>query len=428
VSDQLVVIVGAAVAGRITRTAGRLDLVYDEAYRRDPSATALSVSLPLESARHDDAALAPWLAGLLPDNNDVLRRWSRMFQVSAAPFSLLSTPIGEECAGAARFLRPDRVDAALTGQGAVRWISDSDVAQRLRDLRADTTAWLGTEFAGRFSLAGAQAKTALLWDEPNQRWGVPDGAAATSHILKPAIAGLDDHDLNEHLCLRTAALVGLICAPTQLLRFADQSAVVSARYDRVDTGGEWLTRVHQEDMCQALGMRPEDKYQNEGGPGSRDVVALLRRVLPADRVDIDVWRLFDAATFNWIIAGTDAHAKNYSLLLSGRQVRLAPLYDIASALPYPKVHIRKLRLAMKFAGSYLLDSYPPSIWPKIAAEFSLPVGLVRDRARALLDATPDALADVARAADVRQLASTLPTRLTDAVAGRVASIRRSLHG
>lgn len=424
-SDQLIVIVGAAVAGRIARTAGRLDLVYDDAYRRDPSATALSVSLPLESARHDDAAVAPWLAGLLPDNNDVLRRWSRIFQVSTAPFSLLSTPIGEECAGAARFIKPDRVDAALAGQGAVTWMADSDVARRLRELRADATAWLGTEFAGRFSLAGAQAKTALLWDELNQRWGVPDGAAATSHILKPAIAGLQDHDLNEHLCLRTAAQVGLVCATTQLLRFADQSAVVSARYDRVDSGSEWLTRVHQEDMCQALGMTPEDKYQNEGGPGIRDIVALLHRALPADRVDIDVWRFFDAVMFNWVVAGTDAHAKNYSLLLSGRQVRLAPLYDIASALPYPKVHIRKLRLAMKFAGSYTLYDYTPSIWPKVAADFSLPVEQVRDRVRAVVDAIPDALADIAHGSDVARLASTLPARLTDAVAGRVANIRRS---
>ena len=47
-----------------------------------------------------------------------------------------------------------------------------------------------------------------------------------------------------------------------------------------------------------------------------------------------VRRFADALAWNWIIGGTDAHAKNYSLLLSGSDVRLAPLYDIASALPY----------------------------------------------------------------------------------------------
>jgi len=52
--------------------------------------------------------------------------------------------------------------------------------------------------------------------------------------------------------------------------------------------------------------------------------------------------LIDALAWNWLIAGTDAHAKNYSLLLAGNDVRLAPLYDVASALPYG-MHERTLR-------------------------------------------------------------------------------------
>jgi hypothetical protein len=34
-------------------------------------------------------------------------------------------------------------------------------------------------------------------------------------------------------------------------------------------------------------------------------------------------RFADALIWNWVIGGTDAHAKNYSLLLAGDQVRLA---------------------------------------------------------------------------------------------------------
>jgi hypothetical protein len=64
-----------------------------------------------------------------------------------------------------------------------------------------------------------------------------------------------------------------------------------------------------------------------------------------------VWRFVDALIWNWLIGGTDAHAKNYSLLMAGDQVRLAPLYDIASALPYG-MHERKLRFAMKLGGDY----------------------------------------------------------------------------
>lgn len=68
--------------------------------------------------------------------------------------------------------------------------------------------------------------------------------------------------------------------------------------------------------------------------------------MPPRLADRAVCRFADASIWNWLIAGTDAHAKNYSPLLAGNQVRLVPLYDVASALPYG-AHENKLRLAMK---------------------------------------------------------------------------------
>ena len=73
--------------------------------------------------------------------------------------------------------------------------------------------------------------------------------------------------------------------------------------------------------------------------------------MPPDVAEDAVRRFADALIWNWLIGGTDAHAKNYSLLLAGNQIRLAPLYDIASALPYG-THERKLRFAMKLGGDY----------------------------------------------------------------------------
>ena len=77
-------------------------------------------------------------------------------------FSLLATPVGEDCAGAVRFSLPDEVDRALGRRGDVVWLTEAQVGQRLRELKEDSTAWLGRSFSGQFSLAGAQAKTALL--------------------------------------------------------------------------------------------------------------------------------------------------------------------------------------------------------------------------------------------------------------------------
>jgi serine/threonine-protein kinase HipA len=130
--------------------------------------------------------VAPWIAGLLPDNEQVIARWSRDLHVAPSPFALLGTSIGEDCAGAVQIVPPSRLEAILGREGEVRWLTDADVAARLQTLRADGTAWLGAGSTGRFSLAGAQAKTALLHEDG--RWGVPSGARATSHILKPAVS------------------------------------------------------------------------------------------------------------------------------------------------------------------------------------------------------------------------------------------------
>lgn len=162
-TDTLAVLLDDAVAGTITRlNQGRLRFEYDDEYRLRPAATPLSVSIPASIRSHPDGDISPWLWGLLPDNDRVLARWARDFQVPAKPFSLLSTPIGHDCAGAVRFAPVDEALQVLAQPGTVTWLTEEEVAQRLRELRQDTTAWLGCEFTGQFSLAGAQAKTALL--------------------------------------------------------------------------------------------------------------------------------------------------------------------------------------------------------------------------------------------------------------------------
>ena len=196
------------------------------------------------------------------------------------------------------------------------------------------------------------AKTALHLDVATCRWGDPWGAVPTTHILRPAVTGVDDHDLNEHLCLQAARELGLRAAPSWLASFGEERAIVIERYDRTGLPGA-VVRVHQEDLCQALGVPPSSKYENEGGPGAEQIARLLRReVRPRRAVDDAVGLFADALAFNWIIAGTDAHAKNYSVLLAGGAVRLAPLYDIASALPYDDMYVPKLRLAMRVGGEY----------------------------------------------------------------------------
>jgi serine/threonine-protein kinase HipA len=415
VPDYLNVILEGVVAGLLTRErGGRLRFEYSDEYRNRRGATPLSVSMPIQVETHGDRTVQSWLWGLLPENRAVVDRWTRQFHASSAtPFSLLATQVGHDCAGAVQFARPDETAALLRRPGRVTWLDEAGVSRRLRDLKEDATAWLGRTFTGQFSLAGAQSKTALLYE--GGRWGEPSGARPTTHILKPAVTGFDDHDLNEHLCMEAARRVGLNAALTRIVRFGSESAVVVERYDRIRVRGR-LRRVHQEDGCQALGFTPARKYETAGGPGAVEFIGLFRRTMPPRAAEDAIRRFTDALIWNWLIVGTDAHAKNYALLLAGADVRMAPLYDVASALPY-RMPIRRLTLAMRVGNNFRVVSYE-NPWPLFARRVDIDAADVLDRVFELASAAPDAFHDAAHEREVVQLRSPLSRRLVDAVAKR----------
>lgn len=423
VSDRLIVFLEDRVAGVLSRlSGGRLRFDYADDYRESADATPLSLSMPVQIHSHAHQVVDPWLWNLLPDNDNVLQRWGREYHTSASSsFALLATPIGKDCAGAVRFVPEDDADRALSRGGDVIWLTDDEVGARLGDLRDDSTAWHGRTFTGQFSLAGAQAKTALL--NRDGRWGVPTGALATTHILKPAVVGLDEHDLNEHLCLEAARHAGLVVARSKITRFGDEMAIVLERYDR-RRNADGVVRIHQEDLCQALGVHPSRKYQNQGGPTPAAIVSLFRAAMPAEAAEDAIWRFVDALIWNWLIAGTDAHAKNYSLLLAGTEVRLAPLYDIASILPYG-FHERALNFAMKIGGDYRVFPHR-NTWLRAAVELKVNPHRVQERARELADRVAPAFADATSSPEVRELGRTMPARLVDLVAGRAVRCRSLL--
>jgi serine/threonine-protein kinase HipA len=424
--DVLAVLLGGRRLGTITSTQGRLQLVYDETYVSESGTTPLSLSMPLAGRSYDDSVVRSFLWGLLPDNELVIDRWARSYHVSASnPFALMRH-VGADCAGAAQFAPLANVDALLARQGQVEWIDEQEIALRLLRLRRDPAAWHLSR-TGQFSLAGAQAKTAMFFDHVNQRWGDPSGATPTTHIIKPAIAGLDDHDLNEHICLQAARRLELSTASSSIEQFADERAIVVERYDRVLTPDGTIGRVHQEDMCQALGLPPTAKYQNEGGPTPERITSLLRTYADSG-TQSGPDRFLDALAFNWIIAGTDAHAKNYSLLLAGDQVRIAPLYDVASALPYDDMYMAKLKLAMRIGGQYVIGKIERRHWMRFATVAGFDPEEAIRRIDDLAARTPDAFADAIKSASVRDLESPLPQRLLDAVSTRAVECQRVIAG
>lgn len=383
---------GTAVSGR----AGRAAFSYFDEYLTDALSTPLSVSVPLEAGQHE---VGSWLEGLLPDNLEVRREWRRRFGIKGdSAMAILASPVGHDCAGAVQFCSADEVGGLMGRGGSVDWLTEERLVALIKSLRDQRTTWHGpgTSNFGRFSLSGAQAKTAVVFSEG--RYGIPTGAEPSTHIIKPTMndPDLPDQALNEHVCLQTASNMGLPAVQTQIVDFGHIQGIVIRRFDRFVDADDQTARIHQEDMCQAVGVHPDYKYQGDGGPSPQRIAELIRK--HSAQPNGDASRFLDALIYNWIIVGTDAHAKNYSFLLRGGTVRFAPLYDIASVLPYEQdwFSVNKMKLAMKIGRKYTVaksDRY--SAWYETAESMGFDgeeaVARAEDMARRLPAALDKAL-------------------------------------
>jgi serine/threonine-protein kinase HipA len=455
---ELIVLLNEREAGRLRSEGGKTSFTYAESWRISNDTFPLSLSMPLTAKEHSYHSAEPYIWGLLPDNDQVLKSWAQRFQVSPRNAFELLSHVGEDCAGAVQFVRPENLETVLhQEQPEPEWLTEQQVAERLRIVRSDASAGRLAGDRGQFSLAGAQPKTALFFDE--NRWGVTSGRTPTTHILKPTTAEFAGHAENEHLCIRLAAALGLTTTQVHARYFEDVATIVVERYDRVilnraaeirDAHSQDLfaqaearrakqdpdaekeakaieeearqdlalaealleqaqnsiaARLHQEDFCQSLSIHPAIKYQNQGGPSVKQVVEVIRSNVSSHRsvqedpkfsftANDDVQTFVGALIFNWLIGGTDAHAKNYSVLIGpGGMVRLAPLYDVASILPYPSIDPRKAKMAMKIGERYELMEISFSDWRKLAASIRVDADALIERIRGMARELPDRLSD-----------------------------------
>jgi len=267
----------------------------------------------------------PFLWGTPARQRQCARSMGRRFHVSPRDASRCLPMSERDCAGAVQLSSPSNLNTILGRKPPqIDWLDDAAIAARLRTLRADHR--LGACRAiPAVSLAGAQPKTALLFE--NGCWGVPSGRVPTTHILKPPTGDLDGHVENEHFCWNWQECSDFPSRIPESYTFRTRSPLSSS----ATTASVQVrpSRVHQEDMCQALAIPPTRKYQNEGGPGIREIVELL--TTNSTNAPEDVATFLDSIAFNWLIAGTDAHAKNYALLIGAEgRVRL-PRYTMSPA-------------------------------------------------------------------------------------------------
>ena len=351
---------------------GSMRFTYAPEWLVQTGAIPLSHSLPLREEGFGRNESRGFFAGILPEQRqrEVI---AKNLGVSAGNDFALLDRIGGECAGAVTFLR--RGQEPLEQKEEYRTLSAGELAEILRAL--PRRPLMAGDEGVRLSLAGAQEKLAI--HRSPQGISIPLGGAPSTHILKPAIERFEGLVHNEAFCMRLARVIGLTVAPVEVGNIEGIDYLLVERYDRHwksdgEPMGQKLTRIHQEDFCQALGIVPERKYQNEGGPSLKESFALLRECSSSPVLDLNA--LLDAVIFNALIGNHDAHGKNFSLIYSGGKTRMAPLYDLLCTTFYPEL---STKMAMKVGGEYDSRKLTGANWERMAEESGLNKLMVKRR-------------------------------------------------
>jgi serine/threonine-protein kinase HipA len=329
---------------------GAVSFRYDESWLSRRSAIPVSLSLPFREDAYRGAPVSAVFENLLPDSEALRRRVAEQVGAEGSDAYSLLAAIGRDCVGALQFIAGDDdvVDSTPMIEGEP--VDAGAVEKLLRNL-AQAPLGLSRDKDFRISIAGAQEKTALLWD--GKRWRKPLGTTPTTHILKPQIGELPNGiDLsnsveNEFYCLKLLGAFGLPVNSATIETFGKTKALVIERFDRRWTRDGRLLRLPQEDCCQALSVPPSRKYQSDGGPGLVDIIDLLKG---SDTPDEDRKTVFKAQILFWLIGATDGHAKNFSIFLGpGGSYSLTPLYDALTAQPSldaRQIERKQMKLAM----------------------------------------------------------------------------------
>ena len=371
------------LVGALDRASG--GFAYAPSYLCEPLARPISRSLPLGARVFSKAEAMPYFEGLVPEGN-ARRLMAAELHVREDDYLAMLERCGRECMG--DVLIADKLEDVPGG-----WvpIASSELARAL----ARPAAMVDLNRASRLSLAGTQSKVGLAHRPGtllDQGWLRPVGRAASTHILKTSAR--DDISYFEYLCMGAAAECGVRAAATELLGFGTP-VLCSERFDRIalEADGEFaVSRLHQEDFTQALGLTSGSKYAElEGGS-----YAAIARLLAGEAEDpaSDLVALVRLACFNYLVGNCDNHLKNLALVYreDWMAFSLAPAYDVVCTTWFPDL---SREMGMAIGGVRDIDAVGPMDVLGLATDMRVGKRLVRRVAHELAERIDDAVYEVA---------------------------------
>ena len=372
------------------------DGLWKFAYASAWTAYALSPHLPIAAREFQDSANSrpvEWFfENLLPEGRlrDLIAFRER---IDARDTWALLVRHGQDTAGALS-LTADGLDNAR-GEILVS-LSPEELQEKIEASRARNLPLLAAWEEIRMSLAGAQEKLALRIDA-NGALFLPEGSAASTHIVKPENASADFPycPANEFFCMRLAHELKLPVATVGLLHLPEPLYVVE-RFDRercetsTEKGaGRSYQRLHQIDLCQALGVAPARKYESEGGLGLHHLFAILRGTF-IDRPVVAANAVVQWIAFNYLTGNLDAHAKNIAFLMRGEKAVVAPFYDLLCVEAY----LPRQTMSMAIAGENKPGWVEGPHWDAMAIEAGVAPRLVRSVMSRMSTNLPEAISRV----------------------------------
>lgn len=318
---------------------------YSQEWIDQPEAFPISTTIPIREQPHGWGLLGPWLLNLLPEDNDAIRQIARILDVPHTDVLGLLQQVGRDTSGAISFA--ERGSTVLK----VIPVEGEEALERIIN-GLPQKPFLAGDDGVSMSLAGVQTKLAVRVLDDGQI-AIPVDGIASSHILKPDSKNLWGSVHNEAFCMALANLVGIPTPPVTTGIAGERTYLLVERYDRLDQGGV-LRRLHQEDFCQALSLPPSAKYQHSQFRGPKRNFAMMSDRLRQVGGAGEVLKLWDAMVLNVLCCNTDAHMKNYSILIAGDGLELTPIYDVMCAVVWDGITKNfALDIGGKREGNYL---------------------------------------------------------------------------
>jgi serine/threonine-protein kinase HipA len=244
---------------------GALGFAYTSAWLATQGAFPLSLTLPLRQAPYPSDVISPWLANLLPEEEQ-LSILTRSLGLDRSDTLAILNEIGGDTAGAFSFgARSERAAWIYTPLTELYREADPEAALERHFDDLQQRPFLAGEEGVRLSLAGGQKKSALAvldargtpvlrLPADGDVLAVPRHGAPSTLILKPDNPVLPGIVENETYCLRLAQAVGIPAAEASILPAGKRKAICVLRYDRRLGRAGGLQRIHQEDFAQANGI------------------------------------------------------------------------------------------------------------------------------------------------------------------------------